>query len=83
MTNPFFNNKSNAERLSNKLINWYGANSITKHLPEHSEIHVNNLIFIVSKSKQFDKSNGAFSLTFNSKPIECTQMYSLVNNQNK
>ena len=83
MKNPFFNNKSNAERLSKKLINWYGAKSTTKHLTDHSEIHVNDMVFIVSKSEQFDISNGQFSLTFNSKPIDCTKMYSLVNNSNK
>jgi hypothetical protein len=83
MKKSFFNNQTNAERLSKKLINWYGAKSIVKHSENHSEIHVNNMVFVVSDSIQIDKGNGCFRLTHNSKPIEFTTMYDLVNSSKR
>jgi hypothetical protein len=80
MQNQFFNNRTNAERLSKKLINWYGVNPTVKHNEDYSEILVNGLKFTVSNSKQFDKHNAQFSLRHDSRLIDCTKMYSLVNN---
>jgi hypothetical protein len=73
-----FTNKENAELLSTKLINWYGADSITTHFENHSEILVNGLKFVISESNQTDKYNGTFKLTHTNQPIECTKMYIMV-----
>ena len=80
MQNQFFNNRSNAERLSKKLNDWYGVNAIAKHNEDYSSIIVNGLEFTVSNSKQFDKNNGQFSLRYDSRLIDINKMYSLVNN---
>lgn len=73
-----FTNKENAEILSTKLINWYGADSIIINYENHSEILVNGLKFIISESIKTDKHNGTFKLTHKNQPIECTKMYIMV-----
>ena len=79
MKNEFFSHQSVSQRLSKKLHDWYEVSTKVNHLEDTSTIEVNDLKFEVSRCKQFDSSNGQFSLTHNGKLIECTQMYSIVN----
>lgn len=79
MQNKFFGHQAVSQRLSQKLQDWYNVLVTVNHCEDNSDIYVNGLTFNVSRCKQFDSSNGQFSLTHNSKLIECTQMYSLVN----
>jgi len=79
MQNKFFSHQSVSQRLAKKLQDWYNVSVTVKHHSDTSDIITNNLIFTVSRCKQFDASNGQFSLTHNSKLVECTEMYKLVN----
>jgi hypothetical protein len=83
MQNNFFSHQSVSQRLAKKLQDWYKVSTEVIHNLDKSSIIVNGLTFTVSRCKQFDKHNGQFSLTHNSKLIEVTQMYSLVNNTTK
>ena len=79
----FFSHQSVSQRLSKKLEDWYNVSTEVIHNSDSSEIITNGLTFIVSRCKQFDSNNGQFSLTHNSKLIEVTEMYSLVNKTSK
>ena len=79
----FFSHQAVSQRLSKKLQDWYSVNPKVTHSEDTSTIEVNDLKFEVSRCKQFDSSNGQFSLTHNGKLIECTQMYSIVNQSKK
>ena len=78
-----FSHKSVSQRLSKKLQDWYGVTTTINHFEDSSTIEVNGLLFMVSRCKQFDKTNGQFTLTYNGKLIECTQMYVLVKQSRK
>ena len=81
MQNKFFGHEAVSQRLSKKLKDWYKVPVSTKHLNDEgvSNIITNGLMFTVSHCQQFDSSNGSFRLTHNSKLVECTEMYNLVN----
>lgn len=79
MQNKFFSHQAVSQRLAKKLQEWYMVSVNVIHNDDSSDIITNGLTFIVSRCKQFDSTNGQFTLTHNSKLIECTEMYSLVN----
>lgn len=83
MQNKIFGHQAVSQRLSQKLQDWYNVFVTVKHYEDNSDIIVNGLTFNVSRCKQFDSSNGQFSLTHNSKLIECTGMYKMVNKSSK
>ena len=74
-----FSHQSVSQRLSKKLEEWYSVKPQVTHLEETSTILVNDLLFTVSRCRQFDKTNGQYSLTHNGKLIEYNKMNSLVN----
>ena len=74
----FFSHQAVSQRLSKKLQDWYSVSTTVNHLEDTSTIEVNGLTFMISRCKQFDKTNGQFSLTHKGKLIECTQMYIMV-----
>ena len=79
MQNKFFCHQAVSQRLANKLKDWYKVSVNIIHNDDSSDIITNGLTFTVSRCKQFDSKNGQFSLTHNSKLVECTEMYNLVN----
>jgi hypothetical protein len=79
MQNNLFGHQAVSQRLANKLKDWYKVSVNIINNDDSSDIITNGLTFTVSRCKQFDSSNGQFSLTHNSKLIECTEMYKLVN----
>ena len=83
MKNKFFSHQSVSQRLAKKLQDWYNVSTEVIHNSDSSNIITNGLTFTVSRCKQFDKWNGQFSLFYNSKLIEITEMYSLVNKTSK
>jgi len=79
MQNKFFGHLAVSQRLAKKLKDWYNVSVNIIHKDDSSDIITNGLTFTISRCKQFDASNGQFSLIHNSKLIECTEMYKLVN----
>jgi hypothetical protein len=83
MQNKFFGHQAVSQRLANKLKDWYKVSVNIIHNEDASDIITNGLTFTVSRCQQFDSSNGSFRLTHNSKLVDCTEMYSLVNKSSK
>lgn len=83
MQNKLFGHQAVSRRLSKKLQDWYNVLVTVNHYLDTSDIIINDLTFTISRCKQFDSNNGQFSLIHNSKLIECTEMYKLVNKSSK